>query len=363
MSSTTTASTDVTSRESRRPKRGVPLLEVEGLVITTTGPDGETVRLIDDVSFTVADGEVVGIVGESGSGKSLTMLAVMGLLPVGLEIAQGSIKWRGRDLVALRDREMREIRGREIGMVFQDPMTALNPLRRVGAQLAEAIRLHQPVSRAAARQRVVALLETVGVPDPAKRARAYPHEWSGGMRQRAVIAMAMANDPALVIADEPTTALDVTVQAQVMRTLEAARTELSSALILITHDLALAAQNASRMIIMYSGRIVETGTTREIFLRPTHPYTQGLLRSLLSEGDERAYAIPGNPPSPRSRPAGCPFAPRCEIAKQRAVCTDVRPLLELRPSGSRSACHFPDEIGHDRLVPTAPAAPAGTDVS
>ena len=337
----------------------IPLLQVQNLVITTTGPDGETVRLIDDISFTVEEGEVLGIVGESGSGKSLTVLAVMGLLPVGLEIAQGSIRWRGRDLIGLRDREMRRMRGRDFGMVFQDPMTALNPLRRVGPQLAEALRLHQDLSRAEAKARVHELLRTVGVPEPEKRARAYPHEWSGGMRQRAVIAMAMANGPALLIADEPTTALDVTVQAQVMRTLAQAREELSSALILITHDLALAAQNASRMIIMYSGRIVETGTTREIFLRPTHPYTQGLLRSLISEGDERAYAIPGNPPSPRLRPAGCPFAPRCELARGRDICTDARPMLELRPSGSRSACHFADE-----LVPSgAPGTPAGEDAA
>ncbi|PRB05898.1 ABC transporter ATP-binding protein [Microbacterium sp. MYb64] len=322
-----------------------PLLEVQGLVVTTTGPDGETVRLIDDVSFTVNDGEVVGIVGESGSGKSLTMLAVMGLLPYGLDIAEGAIRWRGRDIVGLGEQAMREIRGRDIGMIFQDPMTALNPLRRIGSQLAEAIRLHQKVSRGQARTRVHDLLGRVGVKDAAKRARAYPHEWSGGMRQRAVIAMAMANDPSLLIADEPTTALDVTVQAQVMQTLEKARAELSSALILITHDLGLAAQNASRMLIMYSGRIVETGATRDIFLSPTHPYTQGLLKSQLTERDERAYAIPGNPPSPRLRPPGCAFAPRCELSRGRSICVEERPLLELRANGSCSACHFSDEVG------------------
>lgn len=330
----------------------IPLLQVENLVITTTGPDGEPVRLIDGISFEVQEGEVLGIVGESGSGKSLTVLAVMGLLPVGLDIAEGSIRWRGKDLVGLRDRELRQMRGNDFGMIFQDPMTALNPLRRVGAQLAEAVRLHQNVTRGQARERAHELLRSVGVPEPEKRAKAYPHEWSGGMRQRAVIAMAMANDPALLIADEPTTALDVTVQAQVMRTLAAAREELSSALILITHDLALAAQNASRMIIMYSGRIVEAGTTREIFLHPTHPYTQGLLRSLISEGDERAYAIPGNPPLPRLRPVGCAFAARCELAKGRSVCTDVRPELELRPNGSHSACHFADELDAGRAPTT-----------
>ncbi|WP_309127822.1 ABC transporter ATP-binding protein [Microbacterium sp.] len=321
-----------------------PMLEVENLVITTHDPSGAPVRLVDGISFTVDEGEVVGIVGESGSGKSLTVLAIMGLLPVGLEVTEGSIRWRGQELIGMTDRELRRRRGRDFGMIFQDPMTALNPIRRIGSQLAEAVRLHQNVSRSAARERVHALLGRVGVPDPVRRARAYPHEWSGGMRQRAVIAMAMANDPALLIADEPTTALDVTVQAQVMQTLAKAREELSSALVLITHDLALAAQNASRMIIMYSGRIVESGTVREIFLHPTHPYTQGLLRSLLSEGDERAYAIPGNPPSPRLRPPGCAFAPRCELSAGRSECTQSRPLLQLRPNESRSACHFADEL-------------------
>ncbi|MFE6997256.1 ABC transporter ATP-binding protein [Microbacterium sp. NPDC057659] len=322
-----------------------PLLEVQNLVVTTTDAEGKVIRLIDDVSFTVGDGEVVGIVGESGSGKSLTVLAVMGLLPYGLKVAQGAIRWRGKDIVGLHEREMKQLRGREMGMIFQDPMTALNPLRRIGAQLAEAIRLHQNVSRSDARTRVRDLLSRVGVKDAATRSRAYPHEWSGGMRQRAVIAMAMANDPALLIADEPTTALDVTVQAQVMRNLEQARAELSSALILITHDLGLAAQNASRMLIMYSGRIVESGATRDIFLSPTHPYTQGLLKSQLTERDERAYAIPGNPPSPRSRPVGCAFAPRCELSRGREICVDERPMLELRVNGSCSACHFADEVG------------------
>lgn len=244
----------------------------------------------------------------------------------------------------MTDKQLRRRRGRDFGMIFQDPMTALNPIRRIESQLVESVRLHQDVSRAAARTRVHELLHTVGVPDPARRARAYPHEWSGGMRQRAVIAMAMANDPALLIADEPTTALDVTVQAQVMESLAKARDELSSALILITHDLALAAQNVSRMIIMYSGRIVESGTVREIFLHPTHPYTSGLLRSLLSETRERAYAIPGNPPSPRLRPEGCAFAARCDLSRGRSVCVELRPKLELRPNGSCSACHFADEL-------------------
>lgn len=325
------------------------LLRVTDLVIVTDTPSGEVV-LVDGVSFEVRTGEVLCIVGESGSGKSLTMLAVMGLLPVGLRVARGSIEWRGRELLGLRDRAMRGIRGKEIGMIFQDPMTSLNPLRRVGNQLAEAVRLHNPVSRRDALARVHALLRTVGVPQPETRARAYPHQWSGGMRQRAIIAMAMANDPELLIADEPTTALDVTIQAQVMSTLETARAELGSALVLITHDLGLAAENASRMLIMYSGRIVESGDVAEVFDRPTHPYTQGLLASLLREDSERAYAIPGNPPSPRNRPSGCAFAPRCALAQGRSLCTDVQPALNARANGVRSACHFagepvPVEIG------------------
>ncbi|WP_449276785.1 ABC transporter ATP-binding protein [Leucobacter sp. GX24907] len=269
-----------------------PLLEVENLVIAATKPDGETVRLVHGISFTVEEGEVVGIVGESGSGKSLTVSAVMGLLPTGVRVEQGSIRWRGKEIVGLPDREFRKMRGRDFGMIFQDPMTALNPLRRVGSQIGEAVRLHQNLSRAEARRQVHELLSTVGVPDPEKRAKAHPHQWSGGMRQRAVIAMAMANNPALLIADEPTTALDVTVQAQVMRTLAKAREELASALILITHDLALAAQNASRMIIMYQGDIVETGTTREIFLRPQHSYTQLLLSSVITEKEGPQRAAP-----------------------------------------------------------------------
>ncbi|SDT33037.1 ABC transporter ATP-binding protein [Microterricola viridarii] len=325
------------------------LLRVTDLVIVTDTPSGE-VTLVDGVSFEVRTGEVLCIVGESGSGKSLTMLAVMGLLPVGLRVTRGSIQWRGRELLGLRDRAMRAIRGKEIGMIFQDPMTSLNPLRRVGNQLAEAVRLHNKVDRKQALARVHALLRRVGVPQPETRARAYPHQWSGGMRQRAIIAMAMANDPDLLIADEPTTALDVTIQAQVMSTLEAAREELGSALVLITHDLGLAAENASRMLIMYSGRIVESGDVVEVFERPTHPYTQGLLASLLREDSERAYAIPGNPPSPRNRPNGCAFEPRCEVARGRASCSEVRPMLTDRDNGVRSACHFasgpiPIEIG------------------
>lgn len=325
------------------------LLRVTDLVVVADAA-GEEIVLVDGVSFEVRAGEVLCIVGESGSGKSLTMLAVMGLLPLGLRIARGSIEWRGRELVGLRDRVMRGIRGKEVGMIFQDPMTSLNPLRRVGAQLAEAVRLHTPLSRRAAADRVHALLRTVGVPQPETRARAYPHQWSGGMRQRAIIAMAMANDPQLLIADEPTTALDVTIQAQVMNTLAAAREELGSALVLITHDLGLAAENASRMLIMYSGRIVESGDVAEVFDRPTHPYTQGLLASLLREDSERAFAIGGNPPSPRSRPSGCAFAPRCALAQGRTSCVEVRPDLKERGNGVRSACHFagermPVEIG------------------
>jgi oligopeptide/dipeptide ABC transporter ATP-binding protein len=323
---------------------GEILLSVKDLVIVSEAAGEETV-LVDGVSFDVVEGEVLCIVGESGSGKSLTMLAVMGLLPAGLRVAAGSIELRGRDLLRLSDEQLRRIRGKDIGMIFQDPMTSLNPLRRVGGQLAEAVRLHSPgVRRRQALTRVYELLRRVGVPQPESRSRAYPHEWSGGMRQRAMIAMAMANNPALLIADEPTTALDVTIQAQVMRSLAAVRSELGSAMVLITHNLGLAAENASRIAIMYSGRLVETGDVATVFERPTHPYTRGLLASLLTGSRGPAYAIPGSPPSPRHRPSGCAFAPRCALSRDREVCRTHLPLLEVRPNGSSSACHYAEEL-------------------
>ena len=317
------------------------VLEVENLVVEADTAQGP-VTLVDDVSFSVAPGEVLSLVGESGSGKSITMLAVMGLLPPGTWVASGRIRFQGTDLLDLDERALNELRGGRLAMVFQDPMTTLNPVRRVGSQLAEGVRLHdRSIGRAGSRRRVVQLLESVGIPDPAAKARDYPHQWSGGMRQRALIAGAMAHDPALLIADEPTTALDVTIQAQVMRVLAESRAASGSAMILITHDLGLVAQVADRVAVMYSGRIVETQDVYRIFEGPQHPYTAGLLASVLSleTAGAAAYAIPGQPPTPAGRGEGCPFQPRCEIGRDREECRTRPPLVGT--AGGSLACHFP----------------------
>jgi peptide/nickel transport system ATP-binding protein len=329
-----------------------PMLEVTDLVITTTDENGAVTRLVDEISFTVARGETFCLVGESGSGKSLTMLAVMGLLPPGVELSSGSIVLNGVDIAGWDDRRLRELRGRELAMVFQDPMTSLNPLRRVGRQLESAVALHAPhLDRRTRAARATELLTAVGVPRAGERAKAFPHQWSGGMRQRAMIAMAMAHDPELLIADEPTTALDVTIQAQVMSVLAQARQRTGSGLILITHDLGLVAGVADRVAIMYSGRIVETGTVQEIYGAPSHPYTAGLLASVLSGSNDRAVAIPGSPPLASKRPDGCAFAPRCSRADD--VCGTAVPTLrigprpiETRTAGHAVACHHAvDPVG------------------
>ncbi|HCX84779.1 MAG TPA: hypothetical protein DHV14_06530 [Micrococcales bacterium] len=320
----------------------MPVLEVEHLTVGYDTPEGDRVLLVQDVSFALLPGEVLCLVGESGSGKSVTSLAVLGLLPAPLELFSGTIRFRGRDVTAMTEAERRAMRGNEIAMVFQDPMTALNPVRRVGRQIARALAVHQPeLSRTQRAERVVELLASVGVPQPADRARGYPHEWSGGMRQRAVIAMAIANQPDLLIADEPTTALDSTVQAQVIDTLAQARAMADAAMMLITHDLGLVAQVADRVAIMYSGRIVETGSVLDIFDDAQHPYTQGLLASILTSAraGERAFAIAGPPPLPVRRPPGCAFAPRCaNPAKDQRCVTDV-PTLQLLAPGRAAACH------------------------
>ena len=310
-----------------------PLLEVKDLTIEVDGGDGP-VPLVDGVSFDVHQDEVFALVGESGSGKSLTVLAIMNLLPPGVRVSSGEILFRGRDLTQLPERELRRLRGKDLAMVFQDPMSALNPLQRVGAQLAETVKLHSSgLSRKDVTGKVLGLLAAVGVPDPNGRAAAYPHQWSGGMRQRAMIAMAMAHEPALLIADEPTTALDVTIQAQVMEVLAQARRRSGSAMILITHDLGLVAEAADRMAVMYSGKVVETAPVRQLFQSPAHPYTAGLLASVLGESTagRRAFAIPGSPPAAAERPHGCAFQPRCHVSGDREECRSVQPLLTLLP--------------------------------
>ncbi len=316
------------------------------LVIEVATPEG-AVRLVDGVSFDVHAHEVFGVVGESGSGKSITMLGAMGLLPPGLRVTGGEIRLRGKNLAECSDAEMCALRGDRLAMIFQDPMTSFNPVLRVGTQIREALTLHQPaLSKRQMRDRVVELLDLVGIPDPGQRYRQFPHEFSGGMRQRAMIAMAIANDPDVLIADEPTTALDVTIQAQVMDVLRLARERTGAAMILITHDLGLVAEVADRVAVMYGGRIVEHGAISRIFSRAAHPYTVGLLNSLprLKGATRALYSIPGQPPGTRDRPGGCVFHPRCGLRGERTVCIERAPDLRAVETTHLSACHFADEV-------------------
>jgi len=320
------------------------LLEVDNLTVGFPTEDG-VVQAVRGVSYEVRRGDSVGIVGESGSGKSVTSLAVMGLLPRGARIS-GSIRLMGEELLGRSDDEMSKIRGRKVAMIFQDPLTSLNPVYTVGDQIAEAVLAHTGGSKAQAKKRAADLLEVVGIPNPALRVNSYPHEMSGGMRQRVVIAIAMANDPDLIIADEPTTALDVTVQAQVLEALEAARKETGAALVLITHDLGVIAGHTERVNVMYAGKLVETGTVDEIFYSPRMPYTLGLLGSLPridESGRPRLTPITGTPPSLLNLPAGCPFSPRCP--KSRDLCLEHEPELTATINQRhQAACHFHGEL-------------------
>jgi peptide/nickel transport system ATP-binding protein len=323
-----------------------PILVVRNLSIDIPKADGIT-RLVDDVSFDVRPGEVFGIVGESGSGKSITMQAVLGLLSSPLKITSGSIKLRGRELTDLSFEEMRKIRGKVMSIVFQDPMTTLNPVLRIGAQIGEAVRLHNPsMSKQDVNRRVIDLLSLVGIPNPERRARQFPNEFSGGMRQRVVIAIAMANEPDLLIADEPTTALDVTIQAQVMAVLAEIRQRTGAAMVLITHDLGLVAETADRMAVMYGGRMMETSPARTMFEAPAHPYTAGLIESLprIDRSVSQLYSIPGFVPDLANRPSGCVFHPRCAMSNGRAPCCEQQPPLREVGEERLSACHFPEEV-------------------
>jgi oligopeptide transport system ATP-binding protein len=316
---------------------GPHLLDVRNLTVEFATEEG-VIRAVDDVSFHIDRGETLVVVGESGSGKSVTSLAVMRLIesPPG-RIASGEILFRGRDdkirdLAKLEMAAMRSFRGNDLGMIFQEPMTSLNPVYTVGDQIIEAIKLHQNKSGRAAFDHAVEMLELLGIPEPARRMKAYPHQMSGGMRQRAMIAMALSCSPALLIADEPTTALDVTIQAQILELIRKLQRELGMAVIFITHNLGVAAEIADRIMVMYAGKIVEAGPARSIFREPRMPYTIGLLNSVprlgmdRSEGRELA-AIPGNVPSPRNLPKGCAFNPRCGFAKP-GICDTAAPPLE-----------------------------------
>jgi peptide/nickel transport system ATP-binding protein len=321
------------------------LLQVDDLTVAFPTEDG-IVRAVRGVSYELRSGESLGIVGESGSGKSVSSMALLGLLPKTAQIS-GSARFRGEELLGKTEKEYAKIRGVKIAMIFQDPLTSLNPVYTVGNQIAEAVLAHNDVSRHVARDRAIDLLQVVGIPNPKQRVDNYPHEMSGGMRQRAVIAIAMANNPDVIIADEPTTALDVTVQAQVLEALEAARAETGAALVLITHDLGVIAGHADRICVMYAGKLVEKGSVDDVFYRPRMPYTLGLLGSLprLDEaGRERLTPIVGAPPSLLNLPPGCPFTPRCPLAQD--ICDREEPDLYVTENPQHlSACHF-----HQRLV-------------
>jgi len=323
-----------------------------------------TVRAVDGVSLYVDPGETLGIVGESGSGKTMTALSIMDLLPVGGHIADGSIHLDGRQISGLSDEQMRNIRGNEIGMIFQDPLTSLNPTMTVGRQIAEAVQLHREVSREQAMDRAAEVLGLVGLPRPKERLDEYPHQFSGGMRQRVMIAMALACEPKLLIADEPTTALDVTIQKQILELIDGLRQRLGMSVILVTHDLGVIAGRADRVAVMYAGRIAETTSTTTLFANPRHPYTEALFHALpdkAAETRERLYSIPGAPPDLIHPPQGCRFAPRCRYAQ--AHCREEEPQLRGETVGHTFACFYPvgeTERGGQR-APAAAAAAARTE--
>jgi len=324
-----------------------PVLDVKDLTVAFPTDDG-VVHAVRGVSFTLGPGQVLGIVGESGSGKSVTSLAIMGLLPRSARV-RGEVNFRGRNLLKLSDKEQTGLRGKRIAMIFQDPMTSLNPVYTVGWQLQEAILAHQDVGKAKAWARAVELLDLVGIPNAGDRAKNYPHEFSGGMRQRAVIAMAMTNDPDVIIADEPTTALDVTVQAQVLDTLARVQENTSAGIVLITHDLGVVAGMADKVLVMYAGKPVEVGETDAIYYHPRMPYTLGLLGSLPrldAKGDESLTPIKGAPPSLINLPPGCPFSPRCPMSRPNCD-TDEPALRPVAGVDHVAACHYSEELAGD----------------
>ncbi|MFP3387528.1 ABC transporter ATP-binding protein [Brevibacillus sp. SIMBA_040] len=298
------------------------------------------VKAVNGVSFDLRQGETIGIVGESGSGKSVTSTAILGLIPSPPgKIERGSIVFEGKDLTKLSQNEMRKIRGNEISMIFQDPMTSLNPVFTVGNQIIEVIRLHQQVNKKEARNRAIEMLKLVGIPEPEKRLEQYPHEFSGGMRQRVMIAIALACNPKLLIADEPTTALDVTVQAQILDLMKKLQDDLKTSIIMITHDLGVVWESCQKVLVMYAGNTVEYANVEDLYQNPLHPYTWGLLDSQIkSDTVGKLPSIPGNPPDLRNEIAGCYFAPRCQYAQEKCF-SDRPPLVEVSPE-HMVACHF-----------------------
>ena len=320
-----------------------PLVSIEDLHVHFH-TDAGVVKAVDGISWSIAAGETLGIVGESGSGKSVSALALMGLVQQPPAKITGRILFRGRDLLTASEDELRSLRGRDISMIFQDPLTALNPVYKVGHQVAEVIQAHEKIGRIPARNRAVDLLAEVGIPNARIRADEYPHQFSGGMRQRAMIAMALALDPALLLADEPTTALDVTVQAQIMNLLRKLQESRGTAIVLITHDLGVVAGHADRVIVMYAGHVAESAGADELYHAPRHPYTLGLLSSIARldrRRTERLRPIPGQPPSLIRVPPGCPFHPRCAFATE--ICPREMPPLT-GPASHLAACHHQDRV-------------------
>ena len=319
------------------------MLAVDGLKTQFYGASG-TVAAVDGVSFQLRKRETLGLVGESGCGKSVTALSILGLIPARVgRVVAGTVRYGDVDLLALDDDALQRVRGKEISMIFQEPMTALNPVLTIGYQIAEAIRLHEPVDAKQARERAIGMLRLVQIADPERRIDAYPHELSGGMRQRAMIAMALACNPKVLIADEPTTALDVTIQAQILELIVELQDKLGTAVIMITHDLGVIAETAHRVAVMYAGRVVEDADVEDLFARPRHPYTRGLLQAIPRLGsslDERAgqrlHAIEGTVPSLRNRPPGCAFAPRCALASD--ICRREVPPREVKAERHFAAC-------------------------
>ncbi|MEU0957192.1 ABC transporter ATP-binding protein [Streptomyces niveus] len=326
----------------RAPATGGPPLRVEDLVVDLPGPRSTRVRVVDGVSFDVPRATTVGLIGESGSGKTMTARAILGLPPEGATLA-GRLLWHGEDLLAADPERRRAVRGREIAMIFQDPLAALNPTQRIGRQIGEIPR-RDGLPRAEVRRRVVALLDRAGVPEPERRMRAHPHELSGGLRQRAMIATALAGEPALLLADEPTTALDVTVQSRILRLLAHIQAADGLAMLLVSHDLRVVSHVAQQVVVMYAGRVCERGPARDVLRRPAHPYTAALVRGVPAVRTRTAPAdpLPGAPATPSARPTGCAFHPRCPLA--RARCRDETPQVRETARGRWSACHFSEEV-------------------
>ena len=335
------------------------LLEVTGLRVHFDTPDG-VARAVDGVSYELGPGETLGVVGESGSGKSVAALAIMRLIPSAGRIEGGDVLLRGQSLLAMKEDEIRRIRGNDIAMIFQDPMMSLNPVNRIGHQIAEQVMSHKGMTRKEAMAHAVELLELVGIPQAAARLRDYPHQFSGGMRQRVMIAMAVSCDPAILIADEPTTALDVTIQAQVLELMECLQKRTGMAIILISHDLGVAADAADNVLVMYAGRAVEFGTCEEVFYRPSHPYTWGLMDSIPRyDADAHAALCPiaGQPPSLINVPTGCAFHPRCQYAKE--VCRVQEPPVRSVGGRHTASCHFAGDPGFARGASACTGVSAG----